>query len=80
MKLINYIINNNLGNEEFTGEVCWFDEKRGQGILYVGEENHEVYFDSSVTKEKNFNRGDLVSFNFNTKITDCSCAKNVIKL
>ena len=67
----------NMENEDFTGQVVWWCDKRGIGILHACAENFEVYFDLSVCTEKSYKRGQLVDFNFNFKVTDCTCAKNV---
>jgi len=77
-KLIEYIITNGMQNEDFTGEVLWYDERKGHGILSVGAEGHEVFFDSSVL-QKSFipNTGDYLEFNFNTEVKHVACAKNV---
>lgn len=79
-KLIQYVIENKMENEDFTGEVLWWCDRKGHGIMVTGPENHEVYFDTSVSKQDSFKSGDLVEFNFNTRILDCTCGMNVNKL
>lgn len=81
-KLIKYIIDNNMHNEEFTGKVLWWSKREGHGIMVTSDVNHEVYFDSSVLKDKGYTpkSGDLLEFQFNTSVLDCACGKNVTKI
>jgi cold shock CspA family protein len=79
-KLIKYIIENNMQDEKFTGEVVWYDERKGHGIISVSvcAEGHEVFIDSSVLQGDFVpSRGDYLEFNFNTDIKHVACAKNV---
>lgn len=80
-KLIRYIIDNNLKNEDFTGEVLWYCEREGRGIMLTGSVDHEIYFDRSVlTFNEVPKKGDFLEFNYNTEIQHCACAKNVRSL
>ena len=77
-KLIQFIVDNNLENEVFTGSVLWFSERDGFGIILM-ENGSEIYTDVSVIKDRaSLNKGQRVSFKFNTAIKDCACAKDVV--
>lgn len=60
----------------YTGKILWISKRDGNGIILLDKK--EVYFDSSVCL--NFailKPNDIVIFEYNDKIKDCICAKNV---
>lgn len=61
-----------------TGNILWFSEKRGHGVI-LGDDNREYYFDSSVWKcpVSDPFRNRLVRFEINNNIKECLCATNV---
>jgi cold shock CspA family protein len=63
-----------------TGQVLWWDERDGNGIIVSGNSRTEWYFDISVLKprESVVKRGDWVTFQPNAAIKDTRCACNVI--
>lgn len=80
-KLIEYVIENNLENELFTGKILWWSDRDGNGIIIPDNTNHEVYIDSSVITDGIPKDESRVEFKFNTKILHCACGKevNIIK-
>lgn len=61
---------------QLTGRILWYCERDGNGIILTPD-NKEWYFDSSVLKFTYTRNATLVTFDHNTKISDCRCACNV---
>jgi cold shock CspA family protein len=59
------------------GNIIWYNEKRGFGII-LGDDNWEYYFDSSVwcCPVSNPFRNRLVKFEVST-VSGCLCARNI---
>lgn len=60
-----------------SGKILWTSQRDGNGII-ITEYKKEWYFDYSVCLGFSLLKsGDIVTFDHNTKIKDCRCAKNV---
>lgn len=68
-------------SNKIIGKVIWFDKRDGNGVIKstLGTKfKREVkfYTDTSAINEP-IKAGDVVSFEHNSEIRDCLCAKNV---
>ncbi|MBT4791830.1 MAG: hypothetical protein HON90_09690 [Halobacteriovoraceae bacterium] len=64
---------------ELIGRVLWWSERDENGII-VDTTGNEFYFDRSVLKLKPrqvIKRNSVVTFNYNSSISDCLCAHKV---
>lgn len=57
-----------------TGQVLWFSERDGNGII-IDADGNEYYSDISATpNQQPLKRKQLVEFEVNPRIKDCLCA------
>ncbi len=64
------------------GKVLWWSDKNSNGVI-VDSKGNEFYFDRSVISPsllKKIKRNAFVTFECNTRIKNCLCAKNVSSL
>ncbi len=64
---------------ELIGRVLWWSDEDRNGIL-IDLNGNEFYFDHSVLELKprqSIKRKTVLVFEYNDKISDCLCAKNV---
>ena len=64
---------------QLVGKVLWWNDRDGFGVIEDAAGN-EYYFDSSVAQikpKKNFKRNQVVTFEVNTGVKDCLCARKV---